>query len=193
VFQINYKQFDILSKSERFLGVFDVPEKNTCILLYPTYGDVWQAVKKLQAQKINLATVSVVGKANDKEEQVIGVKANGGKKYFRCTQVKFWQRLRKILDGELSFITPEFDALSAAGAIVLLLVKEKDDIDIHGQFSAFAAALFSMGVPANSIRQYETEIKTGKILLIVNSKRAEVERCCEILHSEMQRATVHQA
>lgn len=170
-----------------------MPEKNTCILLYTTYEDVWQAVKKLQAQNFNLTAVSVVGNANDKEEQVVGVYTNDGNKHFQGTQAAFWQSLWEILDGELFFVTPELSSLFAAGAIVPLLVKEKDDIDIHGRFSALAATLFSMGVPANSIRQYEAEIKTGNILLIVNSKRADVERSCEILHSEMQQATVHLA
>ncbi|VAW56834.1 hypothetical protein MNBD_GAMMA07-2096 [hydrothermal vent metagenome] len=145
----------------------------------------------MQAQKINLAAVSVVGNTNDEEGQVVGVYTNAGSKYFQGAQSAFWQSLWEILDGELFFVTPEFDALSAAGAIVPLLVKEKDDIDILGRFSALAEVLFSMGIPENSVRQYEAEIKTGNILLIVNSKRAEVERSCEILHSEMQQATVH--
>ncbi|RKZ68772.1 MAG: DUF1269 domain-containing protein [Gammaproteobacteria bacterium] len=170
-----------------------MPEKNICILLYTIYEDVWQAVKKLQAQNFNLTAVSVVGNANDKEEQVVGVYTNDGNKHFQGTQAAFWEDLWKILDGELFFVIPELGALSAAGSIVPLLVKDKDDIDIHGRFSALAAALFSMGIPANSIRQYEAEIKAGKILLIVNDKRSEVERSCEILHSERQQATVHLA
>ena len=170
-----------------------MPEKKTCILIYTTYEDVWQAVKKLQAQKFNLAVVSVVGNANPQEEQVVGLYTNDSYKNLTATHSAFWQSLWEILGGELFFVAPEYDTLSAVGAIVPLLVKEKDDIDIIGRFGALAAALFSMGVPESSVRQYEAEINAGNILLIVNSKRTEVERSCEILHSEMQQATVHLA
>ncbi len=170
-----------------------MPEKKTCILIYTTYEDVWQAVKKLQAQKINLAAVSVVANTNQQEEQVDGLHTNDSYKNLTATQAEFWQSLWEILDGKLFFVAAEFDSLSAVGAIVPLLVKKKDDIDILGRFGVLAAALFSMGVPENSVRQYEAEINAGNILLIVNSKRTEVERSCEILHSEMQQATVHLA
>ncbi len=170
-----------------------MPEKKTCILIYTTYKDVWQAVKKLQAQKINLAAVSVVANTNQQEEQVDGLHTNDSYKNLTATQAEFWQSLWEILDGKLFFVAAEFDSLSAVGAIVPLLVKKKDDIDILGRFGVLAAALFSMGVPENSVRQYEAEINAGNILLIVNSKRTEVERSCEILHSEMQQATVHLA
>ncbi len=170
-----------------------MPEKKTCILIYTTYEDVWQAVKKLQAQKINLAAVSVVGSANPQEEQVVGLYTNDSYKDLTVTQAAFWQSLLRILGGELFFVAPEFDSLFAVGAIIPLLVKKKDDIDILGRFGILAAALFSMGVPEDSVRQYEAEINAGNILLIVNSKRTEVERSCEILHSKIQQATVHLA
>jgi len=168
-------------------------EKKTCILIYTIYEDVWQAVKKLQAQKINMAAVSVVGNANPQEEQIVGLRTNDRYKNLTAMQAAFWQNMLGILDGELFFVDPEFDSLSAVGAIVPLLVKKNDDVDILGQFGVLAAALFSMGVPENSVRQYEAEINAGNILLIVNSKPTEVERSCEILHSEMQQATVHLA
>jgi len=170
-----------------------MPEKNTCILLFTTYEDVWQAIKTLQAHKFNLKDVSVLANKNDENEQLPGLDTNNVSKYLQDAQTDFWEKLCKLLDVELYFLMSELSTLCATGGIVSMLQQDKSDTDIEGQFSALAEALFNMGIPANSIRQYETEIISGAILLIINSKRDEVERSCEVLHNTKQRATVHLA
>jgi len=170
----------------------NMPDKNTCILSYSNSQEVLQAIRKLQANNFNLSTVSIIGNGNDKNECVVGIYRKAGQTRFYGAQAMFWESLWQTFDGELFLMVPESESLTAAGLIVSLLVKEQDDVDIHG-FSVLGAALFKMGVPGESIHQYESAIKAEKILLIVNARRTEVERSCEILHSESQRATVHLA
>jgi len=167
-------------------------EKNTCILSYATSKDALKAIRKLQAKNFNLSAVSIIGNGRHKHERAVGIYSKAGRTYFHGAQVMFWESLWQTLDGELFLMVPELESLAAAGFIVQLLIKEPGDVDIHG-FSVLGAALFHMGVPGDAISQYESAIKAGKILLIVNAKRADVERSCEILHSEMQQATVHLA
>jgi len=168
----------------------DMPEKNTCILSYISSKDALHAIRKLQAQKFNLAAVSIVGNGYHKEEHAVGIYTKDGTTHFQGAQSMFWESLWQKLNGKLFLALPGQASLVAAGAIVRLLVKEQGDVDIHG-FNVLGAALFNMGVPVDSISQYEAAIKAGRILLIVNDKRDEVERSCEILHSDMQQATVH--
>lgn len=170
----------------------NIPEKNTCILSYTNTKDAGQAIEKLQAQNFNMAVVSIVGNGNHEEENAIGIYTINGNKHFQGAQANFWESLWQQLNGELFLMLPGLGSLAAAGSIVPLLVKGHDATDIHG-FTALGIAFFTMGVPVDSISQYESAIKAGKILLIVNAKRGEVERSCEILHSEMQQATVHLA
>ena len=169
-----------------------MPEKNTCILSYISSKDALHAIRKLQAQNFNLAAVSIVSNGNYKKEHAVGIYTKDGSTHFQGAQSMFWESLWQHLNGELFFVAPELELLVAAGFIVELLIKEQGDVNIHG-FNVLGAALFNMGVPGDSISQYEAAIKAGRILLIVNDKRDEVERSCEILHSEMQQATVHLA
>ncbi|RKZ57348.1 MAG: hypothetical protein DRQ44_15865 [Gammaproteobacteria bacterium] len=169
-----------------------MPDKNTCIFSYTTPNDALQAFRKLQAQNFNLTAVSIVGNGRYKKEHAVGIYTKDGRSHFQGAQAMFWESLWRNLDGELFIVVPERASLAATGGIVQLLIKEQVDVDIHG-FSVLGVALFNMGVPADGIAQYEAAIKAGKILLIVNGKRGEVERSCEVLHSEMQQATVHLA
>jgi len=169
-----------------------MPKKNTCILSYSSTKDVRQAIDDLLAHGFDLDKVSIVGNEYNRGVHAIGFYLKGGVMHFQGGQSVFWNDMWQQFNDKLFFVMPDQSVLLATGCIVRLLVKERSDIDIHG-FSVLGTALFSMGVPNDSINQYEADIEVGKILLIVNAGRDEIEKSCEILHSETQRATVHLA
>jgi len=63
---------------------------------------------------------------------------------------------------------------------------------VTGGLTALGAALYSIGIPKNSIVQYETEVKNGKLLLVVHGTADEVKRAKDLLdQSEANSTTVH--
>ena len=50
-----------------------------------------------------------------------------------------------------------------------------------GGLSAIGAGLFSIGVPKDSILQYEVALKTDQFLLMVSGSASEVEKAREII------------
>ena len=52
-----------------------------------------------------------------------------------------------------------------------------------------SARLYSIGIPKNSVLQYETEVKNGKLLLVVHGTPAEVEHAQDILHQTQAQTT----
>ena len=54
---------------------------------------------------------------------------------------------------------------------------------VGGGISAIGAALYGVGIPRNSILEYETSIDAGKFLLVATGTEAEVDRAREILHT----------
>ena len=63
---------------------------------------------------------------------------------------------------------------------------------IVGGLSAHGGALASIGIPNNSIVQYETQVKNGRILLIAHGTTEDVERAKELLdETDATSATVH--
>jgi hypothetical protein len=63
---------------------------------------------------------------------------------------------------------------------------------ITGSLTALGAALYSIGIPKNSVLQYETEIKNGKLLLVAHGTPEEVERAKDLLdQTQANTTTVH--
>ena len=54
---------------------------------------------------------------------------------------------------------------------------------VVGGLSAIGAALYSLGIPKDSVINYETAIKAGKFVVIAHGTADEVERARNILHS----------
>lgn len=166
-------------------------KKNACVLLYPNYQDARQAVEKLQTQNFNMKTVSIIGKGDASLQQHFGTSAIDKQVGFHNISARWRESLWNIPGGVLFFTLADFGALVAAGSIVALLMQEKNDMDINKGFTVLATALFNMGIPGESIKQYEEAVKAEKILLTVNGVRSDVEQACHILHNETQQATVH--
>ena len=63
---------------------------------------------------------------------------------------------------------------------------------VMGGFSALGAAMVSIGIPKNSVLQYEANVKAGKFLLILHGTPQEVERAKDRLdNTQATETTVH--
>ena len=168
-------------------------KKNCCVSIYPTHQAIEQALSELQQAGIDLRQVSIAGKGCQSEAHPIGFYNVGDRIRYRGLQGNFWVGLWGLLSGAAFFWVPGFGPLAAAGPFVDSLMCGLDGVAIGGGFSVFGAALYNMGIPRDSINQYEQAIKADQCLLIVHGERDAVEHACEILHSEMQQVTVHRA
>jgi hypothetical protein len=59
-------------------------------------------------------------------------------------------------------------ALLLAGPLVASLVAALEGAVALGGLSALGAALVGIGIPKNSVLEYETEIKAGKFMLMAH-------------------------
>jgi hypothetical protein len=79
-----------------------------------------------------------------------------------------------------------------AGPLVTWIVGALEGAAVVGGLSALGAGLYSLGIPQNSIVQYETEVKNGKLLLVAHGTAEEVERAKDLLHqTRAETTTVH--
>jgi len=62
---------------------------------------------------------------------------------------------------------------------------------VGGGASVLAAALTSVGIPKNSVIQYEADLKANKFLLIASGTAAQVEQARAILAERGGKAQVH--
>ena len=126
--------------------------------------------------------LSIVGKDYHTEEHVVGYYTTGDRMLYWGKLGAFWGgfwgpalRLRLFLGaGHRS---------AAGGGTVGHVDRRRARRGRRVRWVyALGAALYSIGIPQKSVLQYETEVKSGKLLLVANGTPAEVERAKEILH-----------
>lgn len=149
--------------------------------LYDTHAQAEQAVEELQANGYDMKQLSIVGQEYHTEEKVLGYYNMGDRMLSWGGTGAFWGSIWSLLFGSAFFLVPGFGPLLIAGPFVATLVAALEGAVVVGSVSALAGALASIGIPENSVLEYETEIKAGKFLLIAHGTTAEVARAREIL------------
>ncbi len=101
------------------------------------------------------------------------------------SQGAFWGGLWGLLFGSAFFLIPGIGPLLIAGPFVASLVGALEGAIALGGLSALGAALVSLGIPKDSVIDYETEIKTGKFVLIAHGTADEIAQAKETLGTQI--------
>src|SRR5206468_6685823 len=102
------------------------------------------------------------GKDYHTQEHVIGYYNTGDRVKYWGKQGAFWGGLWGLLIGAAFFWIPGIGPVLVAGPLVAWIVAGLEGAIAGGGISAIGAALFSVGIPRNSVLEYETSIEAGK-------------------------------
>ena len=149
--------------------------------LYDTHEQAESAVRKLQQQGFDMKQLSIVGRDYHSEENVVGYYNTGDRMLKWGSNGAFWGSIWGMLMGSAFVLIPGVGPLLLAGPLVGMLVGALEGAVVVGGVSVLGAALASLGIPDDSVLEYETEIKVGKYMLLAHGTPAEVARAREIL------------
>ena len=158
-------------------------EMNTAVAIYDTHIKAETAVKDLQRAGFDMKKLSIVGKDYHTEEHVVGYYNTGDRMKAWGKLGAFWGGLWGLLFGAAFFWVPGLGPLLVGGPLVSWIVGALEGATIVGGLSALGAALYSVGIPRNSVLDYETAIAAGRFLLIAYGTSEEVARAHDILKS----------
>jgi len=128
-----------------------------------------------------MPTLSIVAKDYHTDEQVVGY-YNAGDRMKRWGKTgAFWGGFWGLLFGSAFFAIPSIGPLLVAGPLVAWIVGALEGAVVVGGLSALGAGLFSMGIPKDSVLQYEAAVKSDKFVLVVHGTAAEAQKAKEIL------------
>ena len=165
---------------------------NSAVGLFSSHHDAENAVKELQSAGYNMQKLSVIGKGYHTEESVIGYYNTGDRMASWGKFGLFWGWLWGLLFGSAFFIIPGLGAVMVGGPLISWIIGALETAFVAGGITALGGALASIGIPQNSIVQYETALKADKFLLIVNGTEQEIERAKGILlENKADEANVH--
>lgn len=156
-------------------------KENAMVALYDTHEEAELAVRELQKSGYDMKQLSIVGQDYHTDENVVGYYNMGNRMQKWGGIGAFWGGLWGLLFGSAFFIIPGVGPLLIAGPFVASLVGALEGAVAVGGVSVLGAALVSLGVPKDSILEYETEIKAGKFMLLAHGTAAEIETAKETL------------
>jgi uncharacterized membrane protein len=143
------------------------------VAVYHTHSQAEDGVKELQRAGIDMHSLSIVAKDYHTDEQVVGY-YNVGDRMKRWGKTgAFWGGFWGLLFGSAFFAIPGIGPLLVAGPLVAWIVGALEGAVVVGGLSALGAGLVSMGIPKDSILQYESAVKSDKFLVIVTGSASE--------------------
>ena len=154
---------------------------NSVVAIYDTHIGAEEAVKELQRGGIDMHKLSIVGKGNHTDEQVVGYYNSGDRMKYWGKLGAFWGGFWALLFGSAVFVIPGLGPILAAGPVVAWIVAGLEGAVEVGAMGALGAGLYSIGIPKDSVVKYETALKTDQFLLIVHGTAAEVEEAKDII------------
>ena len=86
-----------------------------------------------------------------------------------------------MLFGAAFFWVPGVGPLLVAGPVSAAIVAALESAVVVGGVSVLGGALYSIGIPKDSVLRYETAIKVNKYLLVAHGTAAEVAKAKDIL------------
>ncbi len=167
-------------------------EKNSTVAVYANAADIEGAVRELQKSGFDTKNVSVIGRDENKEEQVIGYYFTGERAGHIGRLGKLWAGVWLFVLGSALVFIPGLGMVVAGGPIVSWIVAALEGAVIIGGLSTIGVALYSLGIPKEKVIKYETFLKEDKFLLVFHGTAQEVDRAHAILDSTHPlEATIH--
>ena len=152
-------------------------EQSNIIAVYDSHDRAEDAVRRLHDAGFDMNDLSVVGQDYQVEERPVGFVNTGDRMWSWGKFGAFWGSIWGLLFGSAMLLVPGIGHIMFAGWLVAAL----EGAVLGGAIGALGGALASIGIPENSVLEYEAEIKAGKFLVLARATGAEAERARTIL------------
>ena len=161
--------------------------------VFQNHEDAERAVKELQQSGCDMKKLSVVGKDFHTEENVVGYYNTGDRAATWGKYGLFWGAIWGLLFGSAFFVIPGVGPVMVGGPLVSWIIGVLETAAVTGGLTALGGALVGIGIPKDSVLQYETALKADKFILIVHGSVPEVEKAKGILmQNKAEAAAVHE-
>jgi len=173
----------------------NVEKQSNCVAVFTRHQDVEQAIKDIQRSGFDMKKLSIVGRDYHTEEHAVGF-------YNAGDRVRHWGKLGAFWGGIFGlFLAPAFFWIPGVGpiltggligsAIMGTIEGVAAGVALGAGTSALAAGLASMGIPKDSLIEYERELRADKFLLIASGTPDDVERARALLRPNADSVDAH--
>ncbi len=170
-----------------------MPEQHSCISVLPDDADAPAIIQSLQQTNVLIDRISVLGDSGGLHNGAAVIAFSHNRIQYQGKHTDQWQAIWRLLPQAAAIWLPSSGLLLAAGPVVKLLLQTDKPPRLHTDPDPLVRALFALGAPVESIRQYQQRLAAQNSLLIVEGERRQVEAACEQLLPASQQVTIHAA
>jgi uncharacterized membrane protein len=156
-------------------------QTSAAVAVFATHDQADEAIKSLQKAGFDMKKLSIVGKDFQTEEHAVGYYNTGDRVRFWGKKGAFWGGLVGILFSSAFLLIPVVGHIIVLGPLVSSIIGGLEGAAVVGGTSALFAALVGLGIPKDTVVQYENEVKAGKFLVIAQGTPDDVVRAKETL------------
>jgi hypothetical protein len=154
---------------------------DSVIAVFADHNAAETAVKKLTAAGFEMKNLSLVGKGYQTDEKVVGFYNTGDRIKFWGKRGAFWGGFWGLFLGGLFMTIPIVGHVVVLGYLATILIAGIENAVLVGGLSVLGAALYSIGIPKDSVIQYETALKADSFLVMAHGTAEEMARAKTIL------------
>jgi hypothetical protein len=151
------------------------------VAVFPSHAEAESAITQLQKSGFDMTKLSIVGRGYHTDEQVVGYYNAGDRMKHWGKEGAFWGGIWGMLFGSAFFLIPGMGPFLIAGPLVGWVVGALEGAAVFGGLSALGAGLISLGIPKNSVVEYEVSLKGGKFLVVAHGTQEQTDQARALL------------
>ena len=158
-------------------------QQDAVVAVFAHHRDAEDAIRKLAGDGYDMTHFSIVGQGFHTEETVVGFYNIGDRIKFWGKNGAFWGGIWSLFVGGIFLTIPVIGPVMVLGHLAAMVVAAVEGAILVGGLSALGAALFSIGIPKDSVIQYEETVKTDGFLVVAHGSADEMARSKAIIES----------
>jgi hypothetical protein len=157
--------------------------QDTLVAVFADHLAAEVAIRKLVGSHFDVKQLSIVGQGYHTDEQVVGFYNTGDRVRFWGKRGAFWGGLWGLFFGGMFMMVPVIGQVMVLGYLAAVVASAVEGAVVVGGLGALGAALYSIGVPKDSVLQFETDLKVARFLVTAHGSTDELAQARIILAS----------
>jgi hypothetical protein len=141
-------------------------QNDSVVAVFAHHHEAEAAIRKLADSGLDLKDFSIIGKGYHTEEKVVGFYNAGDRIKFWGKNGAIWGGLWGLFFGGIMFTIPIVGPVVVLGHLAAMVFSAVEGAVVVGGLSALGAGLFSIGLPRDSVIEYEEDVKANGFLSV---------------------------
>lgn len=151
------------------------------VAVFPDHHAAEAAIRKLAEAGLPMRHFSIIGKGYHSESNVVGFYNTGDRIKFWGKTGAVWGGLWGLFFGGISMTVPVIGPVMVLGHLAAMVFAAIEGAIVVAGLSALGAAIASIGIPKDSVIEYEEALKSDGFLLVGHGLIDEMARAKVIL------------